>query len=164
MKKALPPIVNGESTILILGTMPGEKSIARQQYYANPGNSFWKIIFKIFDEPFSPDYECRLELLKKHRIALWNVLSHCEREGSSDHKIRNEHPNDFEKFFDRYPNITRVYFESHAAARYYAKYAKMKEGIACVTLPSASGQNARMRFEEKCLRWKALCEVRGLDK
>ena len=95
-KFALPPLIDDSSKILILGTIPGDQSIARQQYYGNKGNHFWKILFFIFQEDFSTSYEERRKLLKNNHIGLWNVLAFCMREGSSDSKIKNEVVNDFE--------------------------------------------------------------------
>lgn len=84
LKTAFKPIVNENSKILILGTMPGERSIKLQQYYGHGRNQFWKIIFELFNEPFTKDYNKRTELLLRKKIALWDVISHCESKGSSD--------------------------------------------------------------------------------
>ena len=90
MKQAFPPIVDQHCRVLILGTMPGIRSLELQQYYGHPGNHFWRILFRLFDEPFTTDYAQRIDLLHRHHIALWDVLSHCEGEGSADTAIRNE--------------------------------------------------------------------------
>ncbi|MBF6608021.1 MAG: DNA-deoxyinosine glycosylase [Flavobacterium sp.] len=156
MKIALPPIIDAGRVILILGTMPGEKSIASQQYYANRGNQFWRLLFAVFDEPFSVNYDERLKFLQRNRIGLWNVLEKCNREGSSDNKIKNEHPNDLPSFFERWPNITHVYFESMAAAKFYAKYFEKSESMTYNVLPSTSGQYAVKNFEQKLAEWKTL--------
>jgi len=154
MKKAFEPIINKNSTILILGTMPGEKSLKLQQYYGNKGNHFWKLIFTIYGEGFTMDYEARIELLHKHNIALWDVLQYCEREGSLDSKIRNEIPNNFTAFYSRHPNIKKVFFSSKKAAAYYDKYIARKEGLTYDVLPSPSGANATATFEQKLDIWK----------
>ena len=156
MKAALPPIINAESKILILGTMPGEQSIALQQYYGNRGNHFWKILFTVFDEPFSNGYNDRKSLLNKHKIALWNVLASCEREGSSDSAIKNETANDLDALHAIYPAITHVFFESRAAEKFFAKYAKPHKNITYATLPSTSGLNARLSFAQKLEAWQAI--------
>ena len=70
MKEAFDPIVDSNSTILILGTMPGIRSLELQQYYGHPGNHFWKILFALFNEPFTTDYDLRTDLLRRKRIAL----------------------------------------------------------------------------------------------
>jgi hypoxanthine-DNA glycosylase len=153
VKTALPPIVNLESSTLILGSMPGEKSLELQQYYGNRGNSFWRLMFTIFNEAFSEDYEKRKQLLYQNGIAVWDVLSYCEREGSVDSKIKNEASNEFSKFFAAYPNITTVFFSSKAAAGYYDKYNPRLPYITYIILPSPSGANAGKSFSQKLEEW-----------
>lgn len=154
MKKAFAPIADRNSRILILGTMPGEKSLELQQYYGNRGNHFWKLLYTIFDEPFATDYTERLSFLKHHKIALWDVLKYCEREGSLDSKIKNEVANDFSEFYDQCPKIDFVLFSSKKAAEYYSKYSLKKDGIRYDVLPSPSGANATMSFSQKLEVWK----------
>jgi hypoxanthine-DNA glycosylase len=156
LKFALPPLVHPDSRILILGTMPGERSIALQQYYGNKGNHFWKILYTVLNETFSNAYEDRKSLLKKHKIALWNTLASCEREGSRDDKITNATVNDFEAFYKAYPRIQFVFFESMAAAKLYQQYAYKKEQLIYTTLPSTSALNARIPLEEKIHQWGQL--------
>ncbi|MCW4467778.1 DNA-deoxyinosine glycosylase [Flavobacterium sp. MFBS3-15] len=154
MKKAFPPVVHSDSKILILGTMPGEKSLRLQEYYGNRGNQFWKLLFAIFNYEPTHDYPGKLSLLKTHRIALWDVLEGCEREGSLDSNIKNEVPNDFTGFYKSHPQITHVFFSSKNAAAYYDKYVGRREGIAYDTLPSPSGANATMPFAQKLEVWQ----------
>jgi len=158
-KFALPPLIDDSSKILILGTIPGDQSIARQQYYGNKGNHFWKILFFIFQEDFSTSYEERRKLLKNNHIGLWNVLAFCMREGSSDSKIKNEVVNDFEKLLCDYPNIRHIFFESKTAAKFYLKYMQPNNKIIYYTLPSTSGLNAWMTLEQKIESWKELAEI-----
>lgn len=158
-KTALPPLVDNSSRILILGTMPGDQSIAKQQYYGNKGNHFWKILFTIFDENYSASYDERQIFLKKHKIAMWNVLASCIREGSSDSKITNETINDFINFHKQYPNIRHVIFESKSAAKFYHKYLKPQIGISYHILPSTSGLNAGTSFSQKVELWKVLAKI-----
>lgn len=140
--------------MLILGTMPGEKSLQLQEYYGNRGNQFWKLMFAVFNEPFTLDYTERVSLLKRNGIALWDVLQYCEREGSLDSNIENEVPNDFEQFYSAHPNIKNVFFSSKNAAAYYDKYVGRKANLRYATLPSPSGANASMRYEQKLEIWK----------
>ena len=86
-KIAFSPIVNNDSQILILGTMPGDRSLQLQQYYGHAGNHFWKILFTLFNRPFTKDYEVRTQLLLDHGIALWDVLRACECETSSGFSV-----------------------------------------------------------------------------
>jgi len=136
--------------------MPGEESLKQQQYYANKGNHFWKLMFMVFDEPFSSDYETRKLLLVRNHIAVWDVLAFCEREGSLDSKIKNEVANDFEELYDSYPNIKFVFFSSKNASKFYDKYAVRRDGIQYAILPSPSGANASKSFSQKLEEWKIL--------
>ncbi|MFP9098374.1 DNA-deoxyinosine glycosylase [Flavobacterium sp. RHBU_24] len=154
MKKAFEPVADYKSTVLILGTMPGEKSLQLQEYYGNRGNQFWRIMFAVFNEPLNPVYPEKLRLLKKNNIALWDVLQYCEREGSLDSNIKNEIPNDFDAFYRQHPNITTVFFSSKNAAAYYDKYVGRKPGITYIALPSPSGANASMPYNKKLEIWK----------
>ncbi|MEL1253409.1 DNA-deoxyinosine glycosylase [Flavobacterium sp. DGU38] len=158
-KKALEPLVDNSTKILILGTMPGDQSIAQQQYYANKGNRFWKIMFTIFGEDFSSSYEDRKALLKKHKIGLWHVLASCVREGSSDSKIKNEVPNDFNHFHHHFPNIKHVFFESKSASQFYKKHLQQQSGICYHVLPSTSGLNAGTSLSQKIEMWQVLAEI-----
>lgn len=154
MKRAFPPLAYGDSEILILGTMPGEKSLQLQEYYGNRGNQFWKILFSIFGKEASHDYEEKKQLLKDNKIALWDVLAFCEREGSLDSNIRNEVPNDFAAFYVEHPAIRHVFFSSKNAAAYYDRYVGRKEAFVYEVLPSPSGANATKTFAEKLAVWK----------
>lgn len=71
--------------------MPGIKSLEKREYYAHGGNQFWKIMFVLFNEPFSNEYEKKKQLLIRNNIALWDVLKYCEREGSSDNVSISEY-------------------------------------------------------------------------
>nr|WP_315248174.1 DNA-deoxyinosine glycosylase [uncultured Flavobacterium sp.] len=155
-KTALHPLVDDSSRILILGTMPGDQSIAKQQYYGNKGNHFWRILFTVFNENYSESYDDRKAFLKKHKIALWNVLASCIREGSSDSKISNEAINDFTNFHIQYPNIKNVFFESKSAAKFYHKYLQSQTDISYHILPSTSGLNAGLSFSQKVEMWTIL--------
>lgn len=134
--------------------MPGEKSLELQQYYGNRGNQFWKLMFEILNEPFTTDYNHRINLLLKHNIALWDVLQFCEREGSLDSNIKNEAANDFASFYNFYPKIKHVYFTSKNAAKFYDKYVGRRPDIVYETLSSPSGANATKSFHEKLEDWR----------
>jgi len=154
MKKAFEPIVYPDSKILILGTMPGEKSLLLQEYYGNKGNQFWRLLFSVFNLEPKTDYFDKIKFLKDNNIALWDVLQYCEREGSLDSNIKNEVANDFETFHSQYPLITKVFFSSKNAAAYYNKYVGIREGLEYSVLPSPSGANATMSFAQKLEIWK----------
>lgn len=160
MKKyALLPLVSAKSKILVLGTMPGEKSIATQQYYGHPGNQFWNIMFATFEAQFTTDYQARKALLDRHCIALWNVLESCERTGSQDVNIKNEKVNDFDQFHRKYPGISHIFFESKTAQKLYFKHVTPRPGIEYAALPSTSGLYAGMSRAAKVQAWQAVANT-----
>ncbi len=136
--------------------MPGDKSLETQQYYGHPGNHFWKILFHILGEPFSKNYTERVDLLLRHRIALWDVLSHCECEGSSDSNIKNEVVNDFSAFYKEYPRIRTVCFDSVQAEKFYIKHVGKNPDMKYIRVPSPSGANAWKSLADKMSEWSEI--------
>ena len=155
-KKAFAPIANEDSKILILGTMPGERSLALQQYYGHAGNHFWKIIYSLLGKPFRKKYEDRKNLLLDKKIALWDVLEYCESKGSADSAIANEKANDFNSFYITHPKIKQVFFSSKKAEEFYDKYVGKKQRIDYAALPSPSSANTWKTFEDKLQDWRLI--------
>lgn len=161
-KIAFGPIANKDSRILILGTMPSEESLRKQERYGHKSNQFWRILFTLFDKPLPDNYEEKINLLIENNIAIWDVLHSCEGSGSLDSDIKNEKPNNFKKFFKEYPQINHIFFTSQKAAEFYKKYVGFDLDKTYITLPSPSSANARMRLAEKIDKWQVLrdtCEV-----
>lgn len=158
LKTAFPPIVNHNSQILLLGTMPGDRSLLLQQYYGHAGNHFWKLIYTLFNEPLALDYASRKAFLLDHRIALWDVLESCTCEGSLDSNIKNEVVNDFSAFYQQYPAINHVFFDSRKAEEFYLRHVKKSEDKTYHLLPSPSRANASKSFEQKLEAWKELLQ------
>ncbi len=157
LKKALPPIIDKSTEYLILGTMPGEKSLVHQEYYNNPRNQFWNIISDLFKngKPFT-NYNDKLDFLKKHKIGLWDVLDTCDREGSLDSRIKNITVNNFEKLFYEYPNIKVVIFNGQDSCNYFSTYIKNKSGKKTfIQLTSTSSTNTHKTLDEKTKEWQA---------
>ncbi|MBW3519462.1 DNA-deoxyinosine glycosylase [Flavobacterium sp. NKUCC04_CG] len=159
MKYSFPPLITTNSRILILGTMPGEKSLQCQEYYGNKQNHFWKILFKVFDRTFTADYESKKILLEEFDLALWDVLERCERQGSLDSKIKGEIPNDLMGLLRKFPNIKYIVFSSKNAEKYFYKYFTKTPELEYVTLPSPSGANATMRLDQKIENWKKITQL-----
>jgi hypoxanthine-DNA glycosylase len=150
------PISSDHANILILGTMPGTKSLELNQYYGHGQNNFWKFMFTILKEDFSNDYEVRKALLQKNNIALWDVLQYCDRVGSLDSAIKNEIANDFESFLKNHPNITTIFFNGQKAAAFFKKYVSLKKTYQLITLPSSSPANASKSFQSKLQEWQII--------
>ncbi|MRX38585.1 DNA-deoxyinosine glycosylase [Flavobacterium sp. LC2016-23] len=153
------PISAKDANLLILGTMPGTKSLELNQYYGHAQNNFWKFIFTILKENISSDYETKKTILIKHKIALWDVLQFCDRVGSLDSAIKNEIANDFELFLEEHPNITTILFNGQKAAAFFKKYVQMEKTYQLLTLPSSSPANASKSFESKLEEWKVITSL-----
>lgn len=154
------PVIDQSARVLILGSMPGVKSLDDQQYYAHPRNHFWPIMEALFQQSMGADYESKLASLLSNNIALWDVMASCERAGSLDASINNAsiEVNDFDHFFNAYPLIQSVFFNGAKAAQSFKKHVLSGEGfnhqIAYFPLPSTSPANARMSFDEKLICWE----------
>ena len=155
------PIENNNAEVLILGSMPGIASLEANQYYAHTQNSFWRIISEhIKIDPASP-YEARTQALKSARIALWDVLQSCTREGSLDAMITRDTlvANDFQTFFSTHKSITHVFFNGAKAESFYKRHVlpSIDNGsIIHLRLPSTSPANAAMSFEKKLSAWRVI--------
>jgi hypoxanthine-DNA glycosylase len=154
------PIASQDANILILGTMPGTKSLELNQYYGHNQNNFWKFMFLILKEDFSNDYQTRKALLQKNNIALWDVLQFCDRAGSLDSAIKNEIANDFETFLEQHPNIQTILFNGQKAAAFFKKYVHLKKEYQLRTLPSTSPANAGKSFQSKLEEWQSAVSSR----
>jgi hypoxanthine-DNA glycosylase len=151
----LAPVIGRAPRLLILGSFPGEASLAQARYYAHPRNQFWPILGALLDEPLAGlDYEPRLERLRARRIALWDVLGACRRAGSLDAAIRDARGNDFEALLAGAPQIGAVAFNGATAAKAEPVFAA--RGLATYRLPSTSPAHAGLGFEAKLARWRVL--------
>lgn len=156
---SFPPSIDGDSTVLILGSMPGVRSLELQQYYAHPQNRFWKLMGQLLDYPLpDTEYQQRLAILKQHKIALWDVIAYCRRSGSLDSAISGERVYDFPALFEQYPNIKRLCFnggKAHQAfLRHYKHLPNRYSNIELFPLPSTSPANARMRLTDLIDVWR----------
>ena len=154
--RSFPPVIAADSKVLILGSMPGKKSLAMQQYYAHPQNRFWKLMAALFEEKQPVEYSDKLALLRKNRVALWDVLGYCEREGSLDSDIRNEQPNDIPDLLQNYPQLEAVFCNGGKAGRALKKYFAASLKIPVYYLHSTSPANAKMNLAALREEWQQL--------
>lgn len=155
--KCFSSLIDCDSEILILGTMPGKKSLESGEYYANANNCFWKIIRDVFNcgEELK-DYKEKCDCLKKHHIALWDVLASCEREGSLDENIADEVPNDIVGLLKQYHKIKKIIFNGQKPKEMF----KQEEVTCdCLVAPSTSSANTNMTYDEKLKYWKGLLSL-----
>lgn len=136
--------------------MPGAASLEAGQYYAHPRNAFWPIMADLFWAGAELPYEIRSARLKERRVAVWDVLQLCIREGSLDADIRVEVPNDFATFFAAHPHVRRIGLNGGKAAVSFRKYAAvhMPAGAEAVILPSTSPAHAARSLENKLHLWR----------
>lgn len=156
---SFPPISNVNAKVLILGTMPGITSLQLNQYYGHGRNVFWRLLFSIFNEPFSFDYDIRKKIALQNNIAIWDVLHACFREGSLDSAIKEEIPNSFETFLSQHPNIEYIVFNGQKAAKLFHKHVKASNHYQYFTMPSTSPANAGITFEKKLEEWSKIKSI-----
>ena len=154
---SFPPIVDDNSKILILGSMPGAKSLEMNQYYAFPQKQFWKIMFHLFDAEFSDDYGTRINFIKQNKIALWDVIESCERKGSLDTEIKAEIDNDIPQLIENHSNIKMIFCNGQKSYKNLLKILGKNFKIPILVLPSTSPLHT-VRFEEKLESWKVIQE------
>ncbi|MDR1000386.1 MAG: DNA-deoxyinosine glycosylase [Clostridiales bacterium] len=150
--RAFPPLYGDKPRLLILGTFPSPLSRQKGEYYGNPRNQFWRLIFGVFDEPFdNPDYDTKKAILFRNGIALCDVIIECMANGALDSGIRNPvYRTELSKFIAA-KGISRVFFNGNNAYLFY------RRGIGEIerrVLPSGSPAYAGMRFEEKLRLWR----------
>ena len=165
MVTCFPPLASPDAKALILGSFPGKESLRRQEYYAHPRNAFWFIILSLFHLGAGLSYEERAQVLKSHRLALWDVVSSCRREGSLDSSIDNTtiQVNDFKSFFREHKEIDRVFFNGLKAEKEYQRRVLPEADSFCRTLqyyrlPSTSPAMAMLTRDEKLARWAGVLD------
>ncbi len=155
MLQGLAPVVGRASRLLVLGSFPGEASLAAGRYYAHPRNQFWPILARALGEPLVDwPFERRYRAVIDAGFAIWDVYAGCRREGSLDSSIRDAAENDFESLLCRAPRLRAVLFNGRTAGRYEAWFAA--RGLTTRVLPSTSPAYAGMSAAEKGERW---CEA-----
>lgn len=158
--QCFPAIASKDAETLILGSLPGQRSLQLQQYYAHPQNAFWKLIEELLGAASPLPYKRRVRILTEHKIALWDVLAAAERPGSLDSSIvhASARANDFATFFRAHPRIRRVFFNGRKAEELYRRFVLPNLGsefeeLSYECLPSTSPAHAGMTFARKREQW-----------
>ena len=149
----IPPFYDKESEILILGSFPSVKSREQQFFYGHPQNRFWKVIAHVFDDEIPDTIDEKKAFLKRHHIALWDVIGACDIKGSSDSSIENVTPNDLSVILST-ARIDGIFVNGKTAEKYYKKYIERETGIKDVCLPSTSPANAAWKIEKLADAWR----------
>ena len=154
------PILGTEAHTLILGTLPSQQSLVKQQYYGHPRNAFWPIMGELFAAGPKTPYAERTQLLSGHGIAVWDVLKSGHRPGSMDAAIDvgSAMPNDFASLSTDHPELTLVCFNGQAAGRLFRdlvpdEVQELLGAVRFITMPSTSPAYAAMSFSDKLKQW-----------
>lgn len=160
------PLARADARVLVLGSLPGQMSLQRGEYYAQPQNAFWKIAGQLFGATPELPYEERVNQLLANRVAVWDVCASAFRPGSLDSAIQRESivTNDFAGFLAQQAAIQLIAFNGAKAAELYARLVRedlpeTARKLRSLILPSTSPANASMSFEQKLKRWSVLREV-----
>jgi len=156
LKTGLPPIARPDARLFILGSLPGDASLAAAQYYAHPQNQFWRLVGSVIGEDLHAlSYAERLERLAEHRIGLWDVIGSAVRRGSLDQSIRLANHNRIEQLIHDFPNLEAIAFNGSTSAAAGRKLIGTGHRVTLVDLPSSSPANTRP-FAEKAEAWARL--------
>jgi len=159
VKVGLPPVARSDATLFILGSLPGDASLAAQRYYAHPTNQFWRLLESAIGEELRAlDYEERLARLAERRVGLWDVIGSATRRGSLDQAIREAQHNRIEHLLHDFPDLRAIAFNGATASRIGRKLiGDPPADLALIDLPSSSAANTRP-LAEKAERWSQLAE------
>jgi TDG/mug DNA glycosylase family protein len=162
VKQGLPPIARADARLFVLGSLPGDASLAAGQYYAHPTNQFWRLLGRVLGEELQPlGYEHRLARLAEHRIGLWDVIASASRHGSLDQAIRDADHNRIEHLLHDFPHLRAIAFNGSAAsAAGHTLIGQPPARLALIDLPSSSAANTRP-FAHKAAAWSALRQFLG---
>ena len=157
VKFGLPPIARPNARLFLLGSLPGDASLATRRYYAHSTNQFWRLVGGAISEELQAlKYEARLARLAARRIGLWDVVASASRHGSLDQAIRDAAHNRIEHLLHDFPDLRAIAFNGSSAAAIGRKLiGEPPAHVALVDLPSSSAANTRT-FAEKSAAWSVL--------
>lgn len=156
-KQSFSPVAGQQTRVVVLGSLPGERSIAARQYYANPTNQFWRLIGDVIEVDLALlEYDRRIECLLAARVGLWDVVASAAREGSADAAIRALSPNALADLAQSHPSIKAFGFNGGKPAKVGRKQLATACPVKLIDLPSSSAAYCAMPFEVKRTKWRAL--------
>ena len=156
-KSSFDPVVNASTRVLILGSLPGEASLAAQRYYANPRNQFWRLVGGVIDRDLcSLEYDARLAALLEHGIGLWDSIGTATRRGSLDTAIRDVRANPLAQLATTLPALHVIAFNGAKSAMIGAAQLAGVGDFTLIRLPSSSPAHAALSFEAKLAQWTTL--------
>jgi hypoxanthine-DNA glycosylase len=156
LKRSFAPVADERTRVLVLGSLPGERSLAQRQYYAHPQNQFWRLISAVAERDLaSLPYEERLQALLEARVGLWDTVGAATRAGSLDSAIKLRQANALPELVTRLPNLRAVGFNGGKSAAIGTPLLAHRGDLALLPLPSSSPAFT-LSFGAKLERWAAL--------
>jgi hypoxanthine-DNA glycosylase len=157
VKFGLPPVARSDARLFVLGSLPGDASLAARRYYAHPTNQFWRLLGAAIGEELQPlAYEARLERLAERRVGLWDVIASASRRGSLDQAIREAEHNRIGQLLHDFSELRAIAFNGSTASAVGRKLiGNPLPHLTLLDLPSSSAANTRT-FAEKAAAWAAL--------
>ena len=156
LKRSFPPVADARARVLVLGSLPGEVSLAQARYYAHPRNHFWRLIGAVIDLDLEPlPYAARLAALQEAGVALWDTVGSARRRGSLDGEIRDVEANSLGGLVETLPDLRAVGFNGGKSAAIGLPQLAAREGLALIPLPSSSPAFT-LPFAAKLEKWMAL--------
>lgn len=155
-RSSFAAISDSDTEILILGSLPGERSLSENRYYAHPRNRFWKLILRIIESADPGNYEERLDLLLRSKIGLWDVVRSGKRKGSLDSNILEAIPNDLSGFISAHGSLKIIAFNGKKSQELYDKNFKRANHLKYLSLPSSSPANASFSFDQLFESWRRI--------
>lgn len=156
LKRSFGAVVAHDTRVLLLGSLPGEKSLERRQYYAHPRNQFWRLAGAVIDVDLAAlAYPARLAVLLERRVGLWDVVASARRRGSGDGAIRDAAPNALAELVATLPALRAIGFNGGKSAAIGRPQLDRCAPIALLSLPSSSPAHT-LGFEQKRAAWLAL--------
>ena len=159
VKYGLPPIARPDARLFVLGSLPGDASLAAERYYAHPTNQFWRLLGAAIGEELQPlGYEQRLTRLAERGIGLWDVIASANRPGSLDQAIRSAEHNQIEHLLRDFAELRAIAFNGTTASAEGRKLiGNLPPDVELVDLPSSSAANTRA-FADKAAAWSRLAQ------
>lgn len=155
-KRSFGPVVDAQTRLLLLGSLPGERSLSMGQYYANPHNQFWRLIGAVLEcDLLALAYQDRLDMLLRSGVGLWDVIASAERRGSLDADIRGHSPNALAELAESLPKLKAVGFNGGTSARIGIGTLASRSRWELVPLPSSSPAYT-LPFDRKLEAWMSL--------
>lgn len=154
----IPPLYDGNSRILILGSFPSRASRAAAFFYGHPRNRFWPLIARIVGEEPPASTEEKRSLALRHGIALWDTVASCDIRGSADASITGAAVNDIGVILKAAP-IKAIFTNGATSTKLYERYIYPVTGIPSVPLPSTSPANAVCGMDALYEKWKVIADL-----